>query len=248
MVLELGEELGPREVEQAVQAVLKPCGLNRESSARHRELTECRVLRVEEREAHELPFTRQQCDQRGVLGVGLERAVVLDLLRLLRDRGEHIHDRIAARSQKVRERVAMMTRELQADQQPLARCLGKDRAQVGIGCLKGRAADGHMMRLAPQAIAGASRNEHMKRLGRIDADSASETLRIAIFLVRTHGARLSNREWKPEESTREPILNSPSGLPSRQRTLHRRVRRSLGGGVHDDRASTLGRRGRRERA
>jgi hypothetical protein len=187
---ELAEELGPGQIEQALQAILEPGRLHREAVPLHRQKAQLYIRRLQKREADEDAHAEQLGDLGGVLGVGLQGAVVFQLLGPMGVRREHIDHRIAAVGQEPGEGEAMVPGKLKADEH-LGWGVGqKQRLEVRIGCLEPGTTHHHGEWLGAVSI-GPQRHQHVELLGGIHANVNRKLPRVGGLLVGGHGRLLT---------------------------------------------------------
>ena len=187
---EIGEVLQvfrPRDVEDPLQSVLVARGFDRQPMALRREQPQLDVDLIEEREADERAVAHELGDQRRVLRVRLERAVVLDLLGPLGDGREDVHNRVAAARKIVREGEPVVPGELEPDEHPVARHVGEERRQMRVGVVEPHARDHDLVWLRPPTVRP-SRHQDVELLRRVDTHVDGETAGVEVLLVGCHRA------------------------------------------------------------
>jgi hypothetical protein len=129
----VGQELGPRDVQEGLQAILQAGAFHGEPMAVGDEDPEFEVRRGEKREADKRAITHELADQGGILGVRLERTVVLELLRALGMGGEDIDDRVPLLGEEVRKSVSVVGGELDSYQHVLAGNVWEELSEILVG-------------------------------------------------------------------------------------------------------------------
>ena len=130
---EVGQEFGPRDVQERLQAILQAGALHGEPMAVGDEDPECEVRRGEKGEAYKRAIAHELADQVGILGVRLERTVVLELLRTLGVGGEDIDDRVPLLGEEVRKGVPVVGGELDPHQHVLAGNVWEELLEILVG-------------------------------------------------------------------------------------------------------------------
>ena len=133
-----------------------------------------------------MPEAHQPGDLGGILGVGLERAIVLQLLGPIGVGREHIDHGVAPVGEEAGEGEAVVAGELEAHQHLAREQLGKQRAEVGVGGLEAGPAHQHLEGLGAAAV-GALGHEHVELLGGVDADVDGELPGVGVLLIGGHG-------------------------------------------------------------
>lgn len=168
-------ELGEHDLELGAQLVDGRPAPQREPFPRGGEVAQVGVAGGEEREADELALGHQVGDDQGVLGIGLERLAVDDLLPVLGVGGQDADDAVALLGEIVREGEPVAAGELDADQDLGGRCLRGLLPQEGQGGLEAGARGAEQQRLAVGAAPGAG-HEGMGELAGIHADTQGGAL------------------------------------------------------------------------